>query len=242
MTGKNYYLLSFLPSLVTLGDQPPLSCADFLDRLHSLVSPRPGRLGRAVFLSDDLLQREAFLVGELESPVPTVLTVPQVRGEMPLPDFLQFSQSAEGVVETTKIASDAIWSDYFFHVAEMARTWSSRFLVGWVSFEVTCRNAVAEARARSLQLEPADYFVAETLGGSREDFAPVVNEWSAAEDPLQGQRVLDSARWRWLGENDAYFSFGDDELGAYAAKLMLTERWYRLTEAVEKQQAKMQEA
>ncbi|KKK49244.1 hypothetical protein LCGC14_3137020, partial [marine sediment metagenome] len=71
MTGKNYYLLSFLPSLVTLGDQPPLSCADFLDRLSSLDSPRPGQLGEAVFLSDDLLQREAFLVGELENPAPT---------------------------------------------------------------------------------------------------------------------------------------------------------------------------
>ncbi len=235
MAGENFYLLSFLPSLVGLGDPPPLSCADLLDRLHSLISPRPGQLGEAVFLSDDLLQREAFLTGELEGPTPTVLTVPQVRDEMPLPDFLQSTSSGETITETTKIASDVIWRDYFFHVARVARTWNSRFLTRWVSFEVTFRNAIAEARAQALQLEPEDYFVAEALGGSREDYIPVVNEWSAAGDPRTGQRVLDLARWRWLHENDAYFSFGDDELGAYSAKLMLAERWYRLNEAMEKQ-------
>ena len=228
--------MSFLPSLVGLGDPSPLSCVDLLDRLRSLISPRPGQLGEAVFLSDDLLQREAFLTGELEDPTPTVLTVPQVRDEMPLPDFLQFTNSGGAIAETTKIASDTIWRDYYFYVASVARTWNSRFLAMWVSFEVTFRNAIAEARAQALELEPEDYFVAEALGGSREDYIPVVNEWSVAADPRAGQRVLDLARWRWLDENDAYFSFGDDELGAYAAKLVLTERWYRLNEAMEKQE------
>jgi hypothetical protein len=41
-------------------------------------------------------------------------------------------------------------------------------------------------------------------------------------------KVLDQARWRWLNDNDAWYSFADDELAAYAARLMLLHRWDRL--------------
>jgi hypothetical protein len=41
------------------------------------------------------------------------------------------------------------------------------------------------------------------------------------------------ARWAWICEHDAWFSFSDDELAAYAAKLVLLEQWRRLIEAGE---------
>jgi len=59
----------------------------------------------------------------------------------------------------------------------------------------------------------------------------VIAEWTAAPDPLAGQRVLDQARWSWLKEHDAWFSFGGDELAVYAAKLMLIDRWHRVAAA-----------
>jgi len=61
----------------------------------------------------------------------------------------------------------------------------------------------------------------------------VVNEWALAPDPLRAQRVLDEARWRWLSDHDGRFSFEADELAAYAAKLVLLDRWRRLTEEKE---------
>ena len=232
MSGENIYLLSFLPSLDHLGQEPPLSCAEFLRQLDDESGLGPlRRLAEAVVLSDDLLQRDAQLAGQAEPPSPNVLTVEQVRDEMPLPDELVPTETV-----SPRIAADAVWSAYFRYAAELARQSRSRFLTAWVGFEVALRNAVAETRARALGLEPNDYLVAEDLETFRENFTPTVNEWSAAANPLAAQRVLDSARWQWLSDNDTYFSFGDDELLAYAAKLMLTERWYRLSQAIEQQE------
>ncbi|MGB2821431.1 MAG: hypothetical protein WBF17_10645, partial [Phycisphaerae bacterium] len=75
------------------------------------------------------------------------------------------------------------------------------------------------------------HLVEPDLAAPQDEFTLVLGEWSAARDPLAGLRVLDAARWRWLIEHDAWFTFADDELAAYAAKLMLLHRWKRIAEA-----------
>ena len=79
-----------------------------------------------------------------------------------------------------------------------------------------------------MNLDPQGYLVTEYLGDRKEDFSAVISEWLTAPDPLAGFRILDMARWGWLGEHDDWFSFGDDELAAYGARLMLLQRWNRL--------------
>lgn len=231
MAGKNYYLLSFLSTPEALGAEPPIGCGDFLHHLDETIQPRPRELAETIFLSDDLLQRDAALAGEIEEPEPIILTVDQTRDEEPLPEFLA-STIEEAGSDTRAIAADVVWEAYFRHVAAVANRLNSPFLRAWVGYEVALRNALAEARARALELEPADYFVAVDLADAS-DVTATVNEWSSASNPLQAQRVLDQARMDWLNENDAYFTFGDDELAAYAAKLILSVRWHRLTRAME---------
>lgn len=231
MAGKNYYLLSFLSTPEALGSEPPILCGDFLHHLDAHEQPRPRELAETIFLSDDLLQRDAVLAGEVENPEPILLTADQMRDEEPLPEYLA-DATAEGGADTKVIAADVVWEAYFRHVAAVAERLGSPFLRAWVGFEVALRNELAEARARTLQLEPTDYYVAPDLAEAG-DRSATVNEWSAAPNPLQAQRVLDQARMDWLRENDTYFSFGDDELAAYAAKLMLAVRWHRLTLAME---------
>jgi hypothetical protein len=218
---KQYYLLSFLPALEGLGAQPPMSPAAMLDRIDRESSAR--RLVEAILLSDDLLQREAVLAGELDEPAPAVLSMPQLRDEAPLPDSLQTSSEP-----TRRVASDALWEQYFRLVARTAEQIGSRFLRQWVGYEVALRNALVEARARALNLEPTDYIVAGDLAETEVDLNAVVNEWAAAGDPMAGQRVLDQARWDWLATHEEYYSFGDDELAAYAARLLLMQRWGRI--------------
>jgi len=231
VAGKNYYLLSFLSTPEALGAEPPILCGDFLQHLDENVQPRPRELAETIFLSDDLLQRDAAMAGEIAEPEPVVLTADQARGEEPLSDFLAALMEDAGA-ETQRIAADAVWDAYFRHAAAVANRLGSAFLRAWVGYEVALRNALAEARARSLGLEPTDYYVAADLAEAS-DLSATVNEWSAAGNPLQAQRVLDQARMDWLNENDAYFSFGDDELAAHAAKLILSVRWHRLTRAME---------
>ena len=178
----------------------------------------------AVFLSDDLLQHQAFLSGEKQAVEPAVLTFPQVRNEEPLPEFL-IAAPSEMVMEST---IDALWDAYYRYVAALADRVRSPFLSQWVSFEVGLRNALVGARAKTLGLDAHSFMVATDLGEDAGRFAGALSEWAMAPDPLAGLRVLDQARWDWLWANDEWFSFGDDEVAAYGAKLMLLQRWNRI--------------
>jgi hypothetical protein len=225
MGGANFYLLSSLPTLGRLGDTPPLSEAELLERVAEGGGPR--RLIEALLLSDDLLQREAYLAGEVEEVSPAVLTPEQARNDEPLPEHLSPGERPEG--EAPYAGTDALWQRYFRWAAAVASQASSALLGAWVSYEVALRNALAAERARALDLEPQQYLVATDLADETADLDDLVSRWSSAGDPLAGLRVLDEARWAWLDSRDPRYSFADDELAAYAAKLMLLHRWHRLS-------------
>ncbi len=227
MGESNYYLLSSLPSLADLSGPPPLTCRDLLEQVS--LSAQPEVLVKTLFLSDDLLQRDSLLAGEIDEAEPAVLTIAQVSDQEPLPDCL----SGGSDEAPRRIAVDAIWEAYFRYAADVARRLDSAFLASWTTYEVALRNAVAAARAGALGLEASDYLVAVDLSADDDDLSAVTVEWAAATSPLVGLRTLDTARWRWIGEHDAWFSFGHDELAAYAARLMLLVRWERLTEAAQ---------
>lgn len=224
MTGDTYFLLSFLKGLDDLGAAPPMTLPEFLQRVADAGVDTS--LIETIFLGDDLLQRQAFLSGETEEVELAVLSSAQGAGEESLPDFLILSG---GDVELQD-AGDWLWARYYRHAADVAERCGSRFLKSWVGYEVGLRNALAVVRAKALGIDPHPYLVVEELGDDRGDFDAVIGEWTAAPDPLVGLQVLDQARWRWISENDDWFSFEDDELAAYATKLMLLKRWKRLSE------------
>jgi len=227
MAQRNYYLVSALPSLGDLGAAPPMSPADL--REHVAEHRPPRTLVEAILLGDDLVQREAVLAGEIGDVAPAVLTPAQVRDEEPLPACLAMDEEAAA----PRVAADTLWAAYFRHAAAVAQHEGSSFLAAWVAHEVALRNALAAARAKVLGLEAADYVVTPEVGSKDDDFGPLLAEWAAAGNPLEGLRVLDRARWQWLTAHEAWFSFADDELAAYAAKLMLLARWHRLSEGTQ---------
>ncbi len=222
MSSANYYILAALPSLDALTSQPPISSSELLDKVESNASAREV-LG-ALLLSDDLMMRQAILSGELTSAEPVVLSAAQVRDEEPLPSYLQIvtDETVSGLPE------DKLWSAYFHWADKVAHKENNNFLKAWVGYEVALRNQLALARAKTLNLEAADYLVAEELADANVDVSGVLGEWSAAADPLAGLGVLDLGRWNWIVEHEAWFSFKDDELAVYGAKLMLMHRHQRL--------------
>ena len=224
MSSDNYYLLTFLPGLDSVETESPVSPEEFL----SSFDESSGLAGvvRTIFISDDLLQRDAFMSGEIKEVSPMVLSPEACRDEQPLPDELLSDPGAS----VRKIAADVVWEIYFTHAAETAEAAKNVFLRNWVGFEVFLRNALVEVRAEALELEPADYFIARDLEESNLDPAAAIAEWktAVAENPLKAQMVLDRFRWEWLELNEKYFSFADDELAAYGAKLLLVWRWKRI--------------
>ena len=232
MAEKNYYIQSFLAELDTIESPVKISAGDFLDTLEPEAAvTQPVRI---IFLSDDLLQRESFLAGQISEVSPTVLSAEALRGEEALPDFLLGDATT-----ARKVESDSIWESYFRHAASCAQSLPGReFLLRWVAFEVTLRNALVETRANVLGIEASDFIVADEFTDATIDVKQTVNEWLAAvaENPIDAQKILDRARWDWISECGAYFSFRDDELVAYAAKLSIAGRWKRLAEEMEKKQ------
>lgn len=223
MSGDNYYLLSVLPGLEDPGSTPPMTLSRFL--AHVADAEGNCVLVEAVLSGDDLLQFQAYSTEEITEVEPAVLSAEQIRGEAPLPEYLwEPSREDEGSPYV-----DRLWAAYYRYAAEVAGQQHSEFLQLWIQYEVGLRNALVTARAKSLGLDPQDYLVAEELGAVQEDFSTAVSEWQAASDPYNGQRVLDDIRWNWLIEHDGWFTFADDELAAYGAKLMLLHRWHRLS-------------
>ncbi|MBP7934085.1 MAG: hypothetical protein KA354_05485 [Phycisphaerae bacterium] len=241
MPGRPYYDLASLPAVGELGSPAPLNAEQLLERFERESSART--LMETFFLFDDLVQREAFLAGEIQETHPVVLSVPEARGESPLPPYLAGFGVDDGAAEDglnarhRAVEVDSLWEAYFRYAAGVAERTGSGVLSGWVRSEVGLRNALATARARRLGLDPADYLVASDLAEGGRDFAATVNDWASARTPLAGQQVLIQARWAWLAERDPWFTFTDDEFAVYAARIMLLEHWRRIVEANERRAA-----
>lgn len=226
MKGEVLYIMTSLPAPGSLESPPPLSLQGLRERTAESSSTE---LVDAVLMSDDLLQREAFLAGEIEEIEPAVLTPGQVRDQEPLPEFLVAETAEDGA--THRLPSDRILETYFRQVSELGHRRRCPLLREWVSYEVGLRNALVRARAKALGLDASGYVVAEDLATGEEMYEGVIGEWSSAPDPLAGLRVLDRARWAWLKRHERWYSFDVDELVAYAVRLMLVCRWERIRKA-----------
>jgi hypothetical protein len=224
---RNFYLLCALPDLKPLGSVPPISKQELLAVVTE--SGGPADVVRALILSDDLLQREAVLAGEVELDHAdlAVLSLQEANDEQSLPLFLEPIQEDEPETFRILIAADRTWRRYFHHAARIARMTHTHFLATWVGFEVGLRNAAAKARAEALELDPGHYMVAPELADPKIRFDNILTDWIAAPNPLNGLKVLERARWDWVTEHERWYSFSDDEVAAYTAKLMLLYRWHR---------------
>ncbi len=225
-SGQYHYLLSSLPAMDHLGQESPMTLAELLGRLETF--PVPLQVAQAIALGGDLLFRQAAMTGELAEPAPAVLTLAQLRDEAPLPAFLEVTADPG---QAFPLAEDLLWEAYYQHVAGLGRKLGCGFLPAWASFEAGLRNALAIARAGALGLEASHYLVATGLADEPDRFNAVVNEWSSTQDPLAASRVLDAARWQWMEQNEAWFSFSLDEVAAYTTQLMLVNRWSALATA-----------
>lgn len=232
MPQRHFFLLCFLPGLDSFGDVPPGTKKDLISVV--MEAGGPVEAVQTLLLSDDLLQREAVLAGEtgVDQTDPAVLSLQQVKGEEPLPGYLWSGRVDEGASAGGLIEADRIWREYFYYAFRVAHATRTPFLQAWVGFEVGLRNAVAGARAAALKLDPEPYLVAPELGDPEFLRQNLVTDWIAAATPLEALEILDRARWSWITEHEARFSFSDDEVVAYAAKLLLLLRSSRISGGV----------
>ncbi|MBN2591335.1 MAG: DUF2764 family protein [Sedimentisphaerales bacterium] len=221
------YILSALPALEPIGSIPPLSKIDFLNMIAG--SKGPVQTVEIILLNDDLAQYEAFLSKEIDKDKLdlAVLNLENTENESALPAFLVPDEEKHDKAND-RLASEGIWSRYFHYAARIAKNKHSQFLKAWVGFEVGLRNALTIARAQVLELDPEAYLVCPELADDKIDYSNIITAWHAASNPLVALETLDKAKWEWLEEHGALYSFTANEIEVYAAKLILLHHWRRI--------------
>jgi hypothetical protein len=220
-TGLAPYLLTALPPLTDREAPPAMSVAEFRDVVGATAA---GPLTDAVLLADDLRLMQSIAAGaDPESqPEPWVLNSAQLRGDAPLP----FPFGDDG------IGSDGLWLAYWQWAGELARHLDSDALQAWVAWEAllhgTVMNWRAQTQGRSVQW-PA--VLKRLVSGEQTDLIEAADLEVAlghSDNPLASQQAVDAARWDWLEARDPRFTFSNDELVIYAARLALATRWQRI--------------
>lgn len=99
----------------------------------------------------------------------------------------------------------------------------------WFSFETALRNEFVKIRASHRHIDPAPYLRQDGYSGP--SLFHVV--MSAHRNPslLDSERALDQERWNFLEELERGHYFDLDFLIVYALKLLILERWDRISAA-----------
>ena len=99
----------------------------------------------------------------------------------------------------------------------------------WITFDTALRNETARIRAGKRHIEAAIYLRPDTYPGP--SLAPVVAAATLSPSFLEGEKVLDEARWKMLDELSIAHYFDLDALITYAYKLLILHRWERIRNA-----------
>lgn len=111
-------------------------------------------------------------------------------------------------------------------IAEESPQSSSGAVAGWLHFEMTLRNEMVRLRADRLHWDAAAHY--RNGGKTTLEMTHLVQEARRSASPLEGEKVLDAARWRALEELAAGHYFDRDALLIYALKLRILLRWERI--------------
>lgn len=219
MSGSNYYLLSALPGLGPLGSRPAVSLPAFWDELND----RPALQAQVAvpILADELLCQESLRVGAEIECDPIVSTLEPWQG---IVEFIRTGDPTDGATrfvndEQVLPVLDMLWRRYFEFARKEGLRLGSPFLLKWVEFEVALREAFVLARGSDAPGRGATISF---------DLGTVVAAWREAHNPLMAAQIVERFRYGWISEHEAWFSFGDEEIVAYALKLIIQWRWLRL--------------
>lgn len=96
----------------------------------------------------------------------------------------------------------------------------------WRSFDTALRNELVRIRASRKRIDPSLYL----RGDGESDVSINHIAINAVRNPsiLEGERMLDQARWHALDEFSITHYFDIDILIIYALKLLMLEKWERI--------------
>lgn len=100
------------------------------------------------------------------------------------------------------------------------------FLRGWHEFDTDLRNELVKVRASRRRVDASKYSRRERYVETT--IAHLAINAHRSLSPLEGERMLDNARWQKLEESSFGHYFDLEFLLIYALKLLILERWERI--------------
>jgi hypothetical protein len=102
-------------------------------------------------------------------------------------------------------------------------------LAAYLHFEIVIRNELVRGRAARLKIDPAKYMRPD--GYAEPSMAHLAQNAFRAGSLLEGERLLDQARWEHAESLKLGHYFDLDALIVYAIHLRILERWERIRTA-----------
>ena len=222
---KYYRLLSMVPALPETPDAPPMSLENLIEVCGEDVGGKDLELVHALLGFLDCRNVEALLLGHDTFDARAPISREQLEERQELPDYLaEFLESHDSGSIADDYPYDALWRDYFTHLYEVAESSGNGFLEEWSVYEVTLRDAITRQRAEALG-EKADLRVSGVAAGEGEGHGALLSTLSEAANPMERERLLDTARLAKIDSIAGIDPFSTDAVLSYVAATMILDRW-----------------
>lgn len=115
-------------------------------------------------------------------------------------------------------------------IPEGARNFKYRPVIKeWLDFDTMLRNELVKIRASRKRIAPEKYLRPDGYAGS--SFYHIAQAAHRNPSLLEGEKILDEARWNYLEELTFMHYFDLEFLIIYAYKLLILERWVKINSA-----------
>src|SRR4030042_1544262 len=111
-------------------------------------------------------------------------------------------------------------------IDEYGKSVSHPTIERWLAFDTGLRNELVKIRAQSKEIDEAKYLRCEPPIDTAISHAAMAGHRSASI--LEGEKILDEARWQALDDLGFAHYFDMDSVILYAYKLKILERWEKI--------------
>jgi len=222
---KYYRLLSMVPALPEAPEAPPLSLENLVEVCGEDVAGKDLELVQALLGFLDCRNVEALLQGHDTFDERAPLSRVALDEREDLPEYLEaFLEAHDSGSISDDYPFDALWRDYFTHLYETADLSGSAFLMEWSVYEVTLRDAITRQRAESLG-DKAEMRMSGVAAAEGENHGALLSTLSEAANPMERERLLDTARLAKIESISGIDPFSTDAVLSYVAATMILDRW-----------------
>lgn len=226
--GKYYFLASALPVMpVSPGDKLALSFSDITRIVLRNTEPEDIPLTKALLMMTDVSNFETIHQGRDVFVEGGTLTREDIEHKQNLPLFFQaFLDEKERGVQRPYLF-DALWERYYGYAYSLGQEMECRFLIDYISWDISLRNQLVMLRAKDGVRGADDYTILPHIGGH--DLSAVLTQLKNQKNPLLTERVLDEERLKQVFHCEGSDPFSIDAILSILERARIFERWEKMS-------------